>query len=286
MFLTHQNQTSPSRATKELETIGSNFLNQSLLEGAGEICASTMAMREPPTASDLQREGETPQARRGGLFANHPIRANAPNLCAPSDFCMWDAPTDCGTPRHIGLWMSPTGPKQKCRTVKRMSDVGGEADIKNKSRHFRFIRAHMASSALWLRRARRGQGAAEDHCKRTRCTFAGRCSRESSCAVGASSAVQTMIGSIEKLIVAQHRARTTSSKRHQSILCIAHCGHVSYCLHASGREDIPLGSRLCGLDRACAAAIFDWLQTQARANLRNKVTNICQRILVWKPMRC
>ena len=51
MFLTHQNQTSPSRATKELETIGNNFLNQSLLEGAGEICASTMAMREPPTAS-------------------------------------------------------------------------------------------------------------------------------------------------------------------------------------------------------------------------------------------
>ncbi|MGC1349517.1 MAG: hypothetical protein WA858_07035 [Xanthobacteraceae bacterium] len=60
----------------------------------------------------LQREGETPQARRGGLFANHPIRANAPNLSAPSDFCMWDAPTDCGTPRHIGLWMSLTGPKR------------------------------------------------------------------------------------------------------------------------------------------------------------------------------
>jgi len=28
-------------------------------------------------------------------------------------------------------------PKRKCRTVKRMSDVGGKADIQNKSRHFR-----------------------------------------------------------------------------------------------------------------------------------------------------
>ncbi len=36
-------------------------------------------------------------------------------------------------------------------------------------------------------RARRGQGAGEDHCERTGCTFAGRCSHEPSCVGGGTS---------------------------------------------------------------------------------------------------
>ena len=49
-----------------------------------------------------------------------------------------------------------------------------------------------------------------------------------------------------------------------------HCGRDSYCRHRSGPEGIPLGSRLCGLDRACAAPRFNWRQTEARANLETR----------------
>jgi hypothetical protein len=77
-------------------------------------------------------------------------------------------------------------------------------------------------------------------------------------------ALQTMIGSIEKRIVAQHRS-DQAAQEHQ-------IGIVGAPAIAATVPDliIPLGSRLCGLDRACAASRFDRRQTEARANLETR----------------
>ena len=32
---------------------------------------------------------------------------------------------------HVAVHESAVGPKRKCRTIKRMSDIGGEADVGN-----------------------------------------------------------------------------------------------------------------------------------------------------------
>ena len=65
-------------------------------------------------------------------------------------------------------------------------------------------------------RARRGQGAGEDHCERTGCTFAGRCHASLVVLAAGLQALQTMIGSIERRIIAQHRS-DEASKRLRSI---------------------------------------------------------------------
>jgi hypothetical protein len=54
MFLTHENQTSPSRATKELEVIGNSFLNQFLSAGASVRCIAAMRpeLELKPTCKD------------------------------------------------------------------------------------------------------------------------------------------------------------------------------------------------------------------------------------------
>jgi hypothetical protein len=81
-------------------------------------------------------------------------------------------------------------------------------------------------------------------------------------------ALQTMIGSIEKRIVAQHRSNEAQAAQEHP--WDRHCRRDSHCRHRSGPEGIPLRSRLCGLDRACAASRFDRRQTEARANLETR----------------
>ena len=99
------------------------------------------------------------------------------------------------------------------------------------------LRAIWRSSALWLRRGAKGQGAAEDHCKRTRCTFAGRCSREPSCVGGGASgtADDDWIDREADRGAAPLERRKQAAQEHPWNW---HCGRDSYCRHRSGPEGI------------------------------------------------
>jgi hypothetical protein len=86
-------------------------------------------------------------------------------------------------------------------------------------------------------------------------------------------ALQTMIGAIEKRIVAQHRAHE-ASKRLASIPGIG-SGRKRDHGHCYGLERIPVGSRFCGLDRAGASTRFDWRQTEAWADFQAGRPDTC-----------
>ena len=79
-------------------------------------------------------------------------------------------------------------------------------------------------------------------------------------------AVQTMIGSIEKRIMAQHRS-SEASQRLESIPGIGVIGRDCDRSDRPGSEGFSIGSRFGGLDRDRAASRFDRRQTEARADL-------------------
>src|SRR6202035_4252420 len=79
-------------------------------------------------------------------------------------------------------------------------------------------------------------------------------------------AMQTLIGSIEKRIMVQHRL-SEASKRLKSIPGIGLIGATA--IAATVPDPKVFGSTSClrGLDRARAARRLDWRQTEARADL-------------------
>jgi transposase len=79
-------------------------------------------------------------------------------------------------------------------------------------------------------------------------------------------AVQTMIGSIEKRIVAQHRSNE-ASKRLETIPGIGVIGATTITAVVTDPKVFRSGRDFCGLDRDRAAAGFDRRQTEARADL-------------------
>ena len=72
--------------------------------------------------------------------------------------------------------------------------------------------------------------------------------------------LQTLVGSFEKRIIAQHRA-SEASKRLASIPGIGRPGRERH--HRHGHQRIPVGTRFCGRGRTCAATRFNWRQTEA-----------------------
>src|SRR5262249_5800595 len=79
MFLTHQNQTSPCRATKELEVNDNNFLNQSLSERAGAASSHPSRSNDPnewPMDPDDSRFTLPPCSKEAPIVQTSPRRPN------------------------------------------------------------------------------------------------------------------------------------------------------------------------------------------------------------------
>ena len=79
-------------------------------------------------------------------------------------------------------------------------------------------------------------------------------------------AMQTLIGSIEKRIMVQHRL-SEASKRLKSIPGIGLIGATAIAATVPDPKVFGSGRGLRGLDRARAARRLDWRQTEARADL-------------------
>ena len=75
-------------------------------------------------------------------------------------------------------------------------------------------------------------------------------------------ALQTLIGSIEKRIIAQHRASELQPSRDRRP------GRERHHCHGHGPQRIPVGTRFCSLDRAGAPTRFNRRQTEAWADFQ------------------
>ncbi len=78
-------------------------------------------------------------------------------------------------------------------------------------------------------------------------------------------AVQTLIGSIEKRLMAQHRSNA-DSKRLETIPGIGVVGATAITAYDHGPKGIPVGARFCGLGRAGTTTRFNRRQTEAWAD--------------------
>ena len=87
-------------------------------------------------------------------------------------------------------------------------------------------------------------------------------------------AVQTMIGSIEKRIDAQHRANE-ASQRLETIPGIGVIGATAIAAIVTGSEGFSIGTRFCGLDRAGAAAEIRPAASRSSGRSPSRATDTC-----------
>jgi transposase len=80
-------------------------------------------------------------------------------------------------------------------------------------------------------------------------------------------AMQTLIASLGKRIMAQHR-KNEASQRLETIPGIGFVGATAIAATVTDPSAFRVGARFCGLDRARAAARFDRRQAEARADLK------------------